>query len=146
MALDETEIQDHQVRCQPLLLALRLLTRCDAMTELPRLFATEVAQATGAVLAEVKAAECDVRTAAGEGSGGPGAETLLEARLNRLAAAAADAMTATLAGNLAEMRRQLDRFEVLTSAMWTVQRAVYGLRPAPRRPASPRTRVAEPRQ
>jgi hypothetical protein len=35
-----------------------------------------------------------------------------------------------MAGNLAEMRRQLDRFEALTSALWTVQRSVCGLRPA----------------
>lgn len=127
------EIQDHQVRCQSHLLTLRMLTRGEAVTEPPGGAATEVAEATGAVLAEVKAADCDVRAAAGDGPGHQGAETLLEARLNRLATAAADAVAATLAGNLAEMRRQLDRFDALTSAIWTVQRAVYGLGPAPRR-------------
>jgi hypothetical protein len=129
------EIQDHQVRCQPHLLTLRLLARGEAGTEPQRLVATEVAEATGAVLAEVKAAGFDVRAAAGSGSGGPGAETLLQARLNRLATAAADAIAATVAGNLAEMRRQLDRFDALTSALWTVQRAVYGLGQASRPPA-----------
>jgi methyl coenzyme M reductase beta subunit len=122
------EIQDHQVRCQPYLLTLRLLGRAEAVTER---IAAVVAETTGAVLAEVAAADCDVRAAAGDG--GPGPETLLQARLNRLAAAAADAVAATVAGNLAEMRCQLDRFDALTSAMWTVQRAVYGS--APRRRA-----------
>jgi hypothetical protein len=125
------EIQDHQVRCQPHLLTLRLLAHGEAGTEPLQRVATEVAEATGAVLAEVKAAGCDMRTTAGGGSGGPGAETLLQARLNRLAAAAADVVAATVAGNLAEMRRQLDRFDALTSAIWTVQRAVYGLGQAP---------------
>jgi hypothetical protein len=108
------------------LLALRLLARGEAVTELPRRAATEVAQATGAVLAEVKAADYDVRACV---QGSPGTETLLEARLNRLATAAADALAATLAGDPAEMRRQLDRFDTLTSAIWTVQRSVSGLGP-----------------
>ena len=122
------EIQDHQLRCQQHLLALRLLARGEAVAELPRRIATEVAEATGAVLAEVKAAGCEAR-----GSGGPGAETLLEARLSRLASAATDAVAATVAGNLTETRRQLDRFDTLTSAIWTVLRSVYGQGPA--RPA-----------
>jgi hypothetical protein len=113
MTLDD-EIQHHQVRCQPHLLTLRLLTHRDAVADA----AGQVAEATGAVLAEVHAA-------AGDSSGGPGAQTLLEARLNRLASAAAEAVAATVAGNLAEMRRQLERFDALTSALWTVQRSLY---------------------
>jgi hypothetical protein len=116
MTLDD-EIEDRQVRCQPHLVTLRLLTHRDAVTDA----VGQVAEATGAILAEVKAA-------AGDGPGDPGTETLLEARLNRLASAAADAVAATVAGNLAEMRRQLDRFGTLTSALWTVQRAIYGPR------------------
>lgn len=119
------EIQDHQARCQPHLLRLRMMARSEAEA-LPSQVVTEVVQAMGAILAEAEAAGRDVGSTAVAGRGGPGTGTFWLVRLNRLAAAADDAITAARAGNLAEMRRHLARFEALTSAIWTVQRAVYG--------------------
>jgi hypothetical protein len=51
-------------------------------------------------------------------------------RLERLAASADDAIAAAREGNSAAMRRHLNRFDTLTSAIWAVQQAVYD-------PASP---------
>jgi hypothetical protein len=50
----------------------------------------------------------------------------LRVRLDRLAVAADAAMTAAREGDSGEMRRHLRRFDALTSAIWTVQVAVYG--------------------
>jgi len=49
-------------------------------------------------------------------------------RLDRLAATASDAIASARAGDSGEMRRHLRRFDTLTSAIWTVQDAVYGSR------------------
>jgi hypothetical protein len=130
------EIQDHRVRCQSHLLTLRLLACGEPVAELLLRIMTEATEATGAILAEVTAAGSDARAVAASGSGGRGAETLLQARLSRLASAAGDLVAATVAGDLAEVRRQLDRFDALTSAIWTVLRAVYGLGSAQRFPGS----------
>jgi hypothetical protein len=88
----------------------------------------EVAQATGTVLAEAEAASRAVLTAVGVVADRPGDGTFLRVRLDRLAAAANDAMTAASAGDSGEMRRHLRRFDALTAAIWTVQDAVYGSR------------------
>ena len=48
--------------------------------------------------------------------------------LDRLAAAANDAIAAARTGDSGAMRRHLRRFDALTSAIWTVQNAVYGSR------------------
>jgi len=64
----------------------------------------------------------------------------LRVRLNRLAAAAEDAIAAAQAEDFARMRHHLRRFEALTYAMWTVQDEVYDPRPA-RRPVP---RLARP--
>ena len=45
-------------------------------------------------------------------------------RLRRLTAAANDAIAAAGDGDSSQLRRYLHRFEVLTSAIWTVQLAV----------------------
>jgi len=84
---------------------------------------TEVIAATGAILAEAEAAGSDARAAAGAG---PGAATFLGVRLSRLTAAANDAIAAAGEGDSGQLRRHLHRFEVLTSAIWTVQQAVSG--------------------
>jgi hypothetical protein len=128
---DETE--DHEVRCQPHLLALRMLARGEAATVVPRQVATEVIRATRAVLAEAEAA----RGAAKGPRDDPRAGTFLQVRLNRLAAAADEAIAAATAGDSAQLRRQLNKFEALTSAIWTVHKAMHGR--APRRPAMPGT-------
>jgi hypothetical protein len=78
----------------------------------------EVAQATDAILAEVEVAGREARAATG---GGPDPGIFLSVRLSRLAAAAGDAVAAAGAGNFTQLRRDLRRFEALTSAIWTVQ-------------------------
>ena len=64
------------------------------------------------------------------------AGTFLRVRLNRLAAAAEDAIAAARAADSAGMRGQLRRFDSLTSAIWIVLHAVYAPLPQPR-PARP---------
>jgi hypothetical protein len=126
------QIDDYQARCAVPLISLRMLAQGDGGTPLPRWVVVEVAQATSTVLAEAEAAGQAALTAAGVRRDHPGAETFLRVRLDRLAAAAADALTAARAGNSGAMRRHLHRFDALTSAIWTVQDAVY----RPRRPSS----------
>ena len=121
MALVDT-IEDHQARCQPHLLRLRMIARGDADTALTRRAVVEIGQATRAILVE---AETAARDAAGVSGGSPGAATLLQVRLNRLAVTVDDAIAAAGAGNYAQMRRHLDRFDALTIAIWTVHQAVY---------------------
>ena len=121
------QIQEHQDRCLASLISLRMLAQGEAGVPLPRWVLVEVAQATGTVLAEAEAAGRAVLVA-GVGSGHRGDETFLRVRLDRLAAAASDAITAARAGDSGEMRRHLHRFAALTSAIWTVQDAVYGSR------------------
>jgi hypothetical protein len=121
-------IQEHQARCLAPLISLRMLAEGEAGVPLPRWVVVEVAQATNTVLAEVEAAGRAVLTAAGAGSGHPGDGTFLRVRLDRLATTASDAIAAARAGDFGEMRRQLCRFDVLTSAIWAVQDAVYGSR------------------
>ena len=115
------KIEDHQARCLPYMLTLRMIARAEAGTALTWQVVTEVVQATGAILAEAEAAGSDARAAAG-----PGTATFLNARLSRLAAAANDAIAAAGEGDSGLLRRHLYRFEVLTSAIWTVQQAVSG--------------------
>jgi hypothetical protein len=121
-------IQEHQARCLAPLIILRMLAQGEAGVPLPRWVVVEVAQATNTVLAEVEAAGRAVLTAAGAGSGHPGDGTFLRVRLDRLATTASDAIAAARAGDFGEMRRHLCRFDVLTSAIWAVQDAVYGSR------------------
>jgi hypothetical protein len=111
-------IEDHQARCLPHMLTLRLLVRDGAEAPLPWLAAAEVIRATEVILAEAQAASREVRAATG---GGPGTVTFLGVRLSRLAAAADDAIASAGAGDFAQLRRHLRRFEALTSAIWTVQ-------------------------
>jgi hypothetical protein len=120
------QIQDHQARCAAPLISLRMLAHGEAGVPLPRWVVVEVAQATGRVLAEAEAAGRVALMAAGATSRHPADNTFLRVRLDRLAAAANDAIAAARAGESAEMRRCLRRFDALSSAIWTVQAAVYG--------------------
>jgi len=119
------QLQEHQDRCLAPLISLRMLAQGEAGTPLPRWVVVEVAQATGTVLAEAEAAGRAVLAAAGDQ---PGAGTFLRVRLDRLAAAADDAIAAARELDYGEMRRHLHRFDSLTAAIWTVQDAVYGAR------------------
>jgi len=140
------EIQDHQARCLAHLISLRMLARGEAGIPLPRWAAAEVAQATGAILAEAEAAGRAALTAVKDSRHDPRDETFLRVRLDRLAAAADEAAAAARAGNAAEMSRQLHRFDALTSAIWMVQQAVYDpARPIPsERPPTGRDRPRGP--
>ena len=109
------EVRDHQARCVAALISLRMLAQGEAGLPLPR-------------WVEAEAASRSALTAAGVGGDPPGDGTFLRVRLDRLAAAANFAITAARAGDSGEMRRHLCRFEALTSAIWTVQDAVYGSR------------------
>jgi hypothetical protein len=114
-------IEDHQARCQPYMLKLRMIVLDEAGTALTWQAVTEVVQATGAILAEAEAAGSYARAAAG-----PGTATFLSVRMSRLAGAANDAIAAAGEGDCSLLRRHLHRFEALTSAIWTVQQAVSG--------------------
>ena len=120
------QIHDHEARCLAPLISLRMLAQGEAGTPLPRWVVVEVAQATGTVLAEAEAAGHATLAAAGLQSDHPEAWAFLRVRLDRLAAAADDAIAAAREGDAGAMCRHLRRFDALTSAIWTVQDAVYG--------------------
>ena len=123
------EVEDHQARCVAALVSLQLLTRQDAGEPVPRRVVLQIAQATRTVLAEARAAAKAVLSAGDGGDGNPGERTFLRVRLERLQAAAEDAITAARAGDPGEVSRQLRRFDALTAAIWTVQDALCGSRP-----------------
>lgn len=116
-------IEDHQARCLPHVLALRMLARDEAEALGPWLAVAEVVKATGAILAEAEAAGREARTAT---AGGPDTGIFLGTRLSRLAAAADDVIAAAGAGDFTQLRRHLRRFETLTAAIWAVHDAVSG--------------------
>lgn len=121
------QIREHEARCQPHLLRLRLVARGEASPTARRQIVAEVRDATNAILAEAEAA---IRTAlaAADVRRRPVGETFLWARLTRLADAADGAVNAAHGGHAPALRR----FEELTSAIWAVQDAVCGHVPLPR--------------
>ncbi len=126
------QIQDHQERCQAHLGTLRMLARGG---EDPALAAAQVDKATGAIIAEVEAA-IQAALAADVSSRHAAARTFLRVRLDRLTAAAHELVAAARDEDIAGFRRHLRRFEALTSASWTVQRAVFDSVPQPRGPST----------
>jgi hypothetical protein len=113
---------DRQLRYQRQLLRLRMqVLSQDGMV--PARKAAEIRDATNAVIAEVEATSRAVLEAGGHE---PEAETFLWVRVTRLAMAADDAVNAARSGDLAALRARLRHFDALTSAIWTVQHAVYG--------------------
>jgi hypothetical protein len=113
---------DRQLRCQRQLLRLRMLVLSQDATTLAR-HAAGIREATNTVIAEVAAMG---RAVLEVDRPGPGAETFLWVRVTRLAVAADDAVTAARSGDLAALDAHLRHLETLTSAIWTVQDAVYG--------------------
>ncbi len=99
-----------------------MLARDEAQAALPWQAVLEVIQATEAILAEAEAAGRDARDARAAAGDDRGAGTFLSVRLNRLATGADDLVLAAGSGGFAQLRRYLHRFEVLTTAIWTVQR------------------------
>jgi hypothetical protein len=110
----------HRARCLPHVRLVRMLASDEEEALLPRLAQAEAALAMEAILVEVGA---EIRALSGNR---PGYRDLLGARLSRLTAAAVDASAAAGAGDFARLRRQLRRFDTLTTAIWVVQDAVSG--------------------
>src|SRR3974390_3252522 len=98
------QIRDHEARCLASVISLRMLAQGEAGAPLPRWVVVEVAQATSAVLAEAEAAGRAVLAAVGVNSDHPGDGIFLRVRLDRLAAAANEAIAAARAGDVGEMR------------------------------------------
>jgi hypothetical protein len=126
------QIDDPRARCRPQLLRLRMLAHSETGEALPRQAAAEVREATNAVIAESEAAGQAALAATGGPESDIAAGTFLWVRLARLAEAADKAVAAARAGDVNGLRRHLDRFDALASAIWTVQDAVYGQVPLPR--------------
>lgn len=126
------QIQHHQDRCRAHLLSLRTL---GWGAEDPALAAAQADKATGAIIAEVDAA-IQAALAADVSSRRCAARTFLRVRLDRLTAAAQELVAAARDEDTPGLRRHLRRFEALTSASWTVQQAVFGPVPQPRRSAT----------
>lgn len=123
---DPDGLRDHQARCRPYLLELRMLTRDQAAAAPARQLAAEIGQVTGAILAEVEAVAQAASAVTTGSCHGPGVARLLEARLARLHGAARAAIAAAREEDTAGLRHQVRRFEALISAMWTVHSAVSG--------------------
>lgn len=140
------DIRDHHVRCEPHLARLQMMARYEAHEPLPPDLPDGVIEATGAVLAEAQAAGRVLVAALASGQR-RAVTALLDARLGRLAAAADEMTAAAKDEDVAALRRHLRKFEVLTSALWTVQLELSARTvppPAPRSAARvlvvPRTR------
>ena len=126
-----TGTRGHYARCARLLARLRLLASQDAGAPLPPDAAGEVGHAASVIVAEAEAAGHAVVAAVAEPSR-RSAAVFLAPRQARLAAAADDIVAAAADGSTAALSRHLRQFEALTSALWTVQRAICA--PAQRRP------------
>jgi hypothetical protein len=133
-----SEISDHHARCAPHLAQLHVLGRHQPGEPLPPGLADEVGEITSAILTEADAA-LRAAVAAVPGTRRPAVTGFLADRVARLAAAANDAVSAAKDGDAGALRRRLHRFEVLTSAVWTVQLAMPG-EAAPPQPKAPRPR------
>jgi hypothetical protein len=114
------DIRDHHVRCEPHLARLQMMARYEPNEPLPPGLADDVVGSTSAVLVEAQAAG-RVMVAALATSQRRAVTAFLDARLGRLAAAAGEVAAAVRDGDAAALRRHVRKFEVLTSALWTVQ-------------------------
>ena len=116
-------VQEHQARCVPHLVELRLLAGELAGTPLPPDVVSAVGVAVGAVVTEAEVSGYAViRETAARGSAS--GQVLLSSRLDRLGRAAREAVTSAQAGDAATLRDRLHRFDAVTAALWTVQLSV----------------------
>jgi hypothetical protein len=118
-----SEIRDHYAHCMPHLARRHMLDRHQAGVPRPPGLADEVSEPTSAILAEADAA-LRATVAAVPGARSRVVAGFLTDRVARLAATADEAVSAAKDGDAAAVRRCLLRFEVLTSAVWTVQVAM----------------------
>lgn len=141
-----SEIRDHHAHCVPHLARLHVLGRYQAGEPVPPGLADEISAVTDAILAEAGAAlRATVATVAGTRR--TAVAEFLANRIAKLAAAADEAVRAAKDGEAAALRRCLQRFERLTSALWTVQLAMpdgAGLPRPARRPQRPQNRLRHP--
>jgi hypothetical protein len=119
------QLDYHQSRCRQQLSLLRILARSREATSLPRQASTEIRDATNAIIAEVEAMSRTALQAGGRQE--PQAETFLLVRIARLAAAADRAVDAARSRDIPGLRGHLHQFDTLTSAIWAVQHATYGI-------------------
>jgi len=123
------DLRDHQARCMPHVAILQMFASSLADVQLPPDAVRRVADATGAILAEARAAGRTALTAVADEGLRSANLSLLTARQARLEHAAEDAIAsareAARGGNIAALRQRLQRFDTLTSAMWTVQLSVW---------------------
>lgn len=110
-----------------------MLARGESGAVLPVRAATEVREATNAVITEAETAGRAALAAAAGSRREPETGVFLWVRLTRLANAADEAVSAARSGDANALRRHLRRFDALASAIWAVQHAVYGQVPVPRR-------------
>ena len=122
-------VHDHQARCALHLARLWMLAGGPGGAPLRPCAVQQIIEATDAILAEVRTAGSDMFPAADRGApgsvppprGAPGRVPLLATRLTRLEKAALQMIDSVRSGNAAALREQIARFDVLTSAMWTIQ-------------------------
>ena len=125
MTAADNELTALRARCMPYLARLAGLASTPSGTPLPAGADAEVAEATGAVLAQTGKAVSVAVTGWPATTG-----EFLTARLTRLRTAASDAVAAARSGDAAALRARLRQFDALTSALWTVHEALAV--PAPR--------------
>ena len=126
-------VHDHQARCAPHMARLSMLAGGPGGAPLRPCAVQQVIEATEAILAEVRTAGSDMFPATDRGAAAsvppprsalrdaPGRVPLLAARLTRLENAALQMIDSARSGDAAALREQIARFNVLTSAMWTIQ-------------------------
>ncbi len=135
--VETDEPRDSQTRCTPYVAMLHMLAGDSVGPPLPPDAAERVALATGAILAEARAAGRSALGSVADSRGRSRSLSLLAARQARLEHAAEDAVAsareAARGGDVAALRQRLHRFITLTSAMWTVQVAVCEQAQAPAR-------------
>jgi hypothetical protein len=131
-------IHDYRERSLPHLARLRMLSAGETGTPPSAAVAAEVARATGAVVAQAEAASRLALAAARAGGADDGRGPFLAARLARLSAAADDAVAAARDGNAATLRDRLQRFDALTSAIYTAEGPAWEWAVPPARATGPR--------
>jgi hypothetical protein len=129
-------IRDHQARCAPYLARLWMLAGGPGGAPLRPCAVQQIAEATSAILAEVRAAGGGTFTVAA-GRSSPGSVPLLVARLTRLENAAGEMIDSARRGDAGALRMQIARFDVLTAAMWIVHLSECVPPAVPRQTARP---------
>jgi hypothetical protein len=123
MTLDD-QVRDHLSRCQRQLLTLRMLGFGQDWTAEPRQSAAAIRDVTNAIITE---AEAMSRAALEPGGSVPqDNEVFIWVRVARLAMAADRAVIAARCGDAAALRDHLRHFDILASALWTVDDALSG--------------------